>query len=270
MQQDFLRAPLARFGTPVCRIGLSASYRPGRKTVFKALDEGMNYFMYFGFDNQLTSVLRETMHGRREQFALATGGCNWILFHRPLLRTLERRLRQMRTDYIDVFHYFGITRRKHFTQQVRDELQAVRESGLVRGVSISTHDRQFAAELAAEGTLDAVMIRYNAAHRGAEEDIFPYLPASNPAVIGYTATRWTQLFRRPRGYPAGGRVPTPGMCYRFVMSNPAVHVCLMAPGNETQLTRNLAEIRQGPLAEDDMQFMRSFGDFVHGRKQYFM
>jgi predicted aldo/keto reductase-like oxidoreductase len=270
MQQDFLRAPLARFGTPVCRIGLSASYRPGRKTVFKALDEGMNYFMYFGFDNQLTSVLRETMHGRREQFALATGGCNWILFHRPLLRTLERRLRQMRTDYIDVFHYFGITRRKHFTQQVRDELQAVRESGLVRGVSISTHDRQFAAELAAEGTLDAVMIRYNAAHRGAEEDIFPYLPASNPAVIGYTATRWTQLFRRPRGYPVGGRVPTPGMCYRFVMSNPAVHVCLMAPGNETQLTRNLAEIRQGPLAEDDMQFMRSFGDFVHGRKQYFM
>ena len=272
MVQEFLRAPLAKFGTPVCRIGLSATYRPGRKTVFKALDEGINYFMYFGFDSHITSVLRETIQGRREKFVLATGGCNWILFHRPLRRTLEQRLRQMRTDYIDIFHYFGITRRKYFTPEIQDELQAIRESGLVRGVSISTHDRGFAAELAANGKLDSIMVRYNAAHRGAESEIFPRfvdLPAQ-PAVIGYTATRWTQLFRRPNKYPGDGRLPTPGMCYRFVMSNPAVNVCIMAPSNEQQLTRNLAEIRQGPLAEEDMSFMRSFGDFVGGRRQYFM
>ena len=270
MQQDFLRAPLAKFGTPVCRIGLSATYRPGRRTVCKALDEGINYYMYFGLDTQITKVLRETMHGRRDQFVLATGGCNWILFHRPLRRTLEVRLRQMRTDYIDIVHYFGITRRKHFTQQVRDELQAIRESGLVRGVSISTHDRTFAAELARDGVLDTLMIRYNAAHRGAETEIFPQLPASNPAVIGYTATRWSQLFRRPRRYPKEARLPSPAMCYRFVLSNPAVHVCLMAPSNLAQFEDNLAEIRTGPLDEGDMKFMRCFGDFIHRQQNYFM
>ena len=73
MQQDFLRAPLAKLGTPVCRIGLSASYRPGRVTVHKALDEGLNYFLYFGFDNHMTSVLRDTIRSRREQYVLATG-----------------------------------------------------------------------------------------------------------------------------------------------------------------------------------------------------
>jgi aryl-alcohol dehydrogenase-like predicted oxidoreductase len=268
MQQAFLRAPLARFGTPVCRIGLSATYRPGRETVFKALDEGLNYFMYFGFDSQMTSVLRETMVGRREQFVLATGGCNWILFHRPLRQTLEKRLRQMRTDYIDVFHYFGITRRKHFTQQVRDELQEVRESGLVRGVSISTHDRKFAAELARENVLDAIMVRYNAAHRGAETDVFPVLPTSKPAVIAYTATRWTQLLRRPRGGPKSARVPSAGMCYRFVISNPAVDVCIMAPSNLKQFAENLEDIRQGPLSEDDMQFMRYYGDGVRASSRW--
>jgi aryl-alcohol dehydrogenase-like predicted oxidoreductase len=276
MAQDFLRVPFAKFGTPVCRIGLSATYRPGRKTVFHALDEGLNYFLYFGFDNQMTSVLRETTRGRREQFVLATGAYNCVLWHQPLRRTLERRLRQMQTDYIDVFHFFGVTRRKYLTQQVRDELQAVRESGLVRGVSISTHDRAFAAELARDGVLDAMMVRYNAAHRGAESEIFPHLQAggdkaslASPAVVGFTATRWTQLFRRPKGYPQG-RLPTPGMCYRFVLSNPAVHVCLMAPGNRKQFEQNLAEIRQGPLPADEMQFMRDFGDVVHGKKQYFM
>lgn len=270
MQRDFLRAPLAKLGTPVCRIGLSATYRPGRETVAKALDEGLNYFFYFGFDNHATSVLRETVHGRRDQFVLATGAYNWILWHQPLRRTLERRLRQLGTDYIDVFHFLGVTRRKHFTQEVRDELQAVRESGLVRGVSISTHDRVFAAELARDGVLDAMMIRYNAAHRGAETEIFPNLPASNPAVISFTATRWTQLLRRPRGHPKDGRVPTAGMCYRFVVSNPAVNVCLMAPGNLRQFEQNLAEIRQGPLVEDDMQFMRSFGDIIYRQQKYFM
>jgi predicted aldo/keto reductase-like oxidoreductase len=270
MMSDFARAPLGKIGTPVCRIGLSATYRPGRQTVFKALDEGLNYFMYFGFDNQLTRVLRETVPARREQYVLATGAYNWILFHTDLRRTLESRLRQMRTDYIDVFHFFGVTRRAHFTPRVREELQAIRESGLVRAVSISTHDRRFAVELARDGVLDAMMIRYNAAHRGAETEIFPNLPDSNPAVVSFTATRWSYLLRAPRGYPKDGRLPTAGMCYRFVLSNPAVHVCLMAPANIRQFERNLAEIRQGPLPEEDMQFMRTFGDLVYRRQHYFM
>jgi aryl-alcohol dehydrogenase-like predicted oxidoreductase len=262
MQQDFLRAPLAKLGTPVCRIGLSATYRPGRVTVHKALDEGVNYFLYFGFDSQMVKVLRDNMGSQRDRYVLATGAYNWILFHQPLRKTLDRRLRQMRTNYIDVFHFLGVTRRKHFTPQVREELQAVRESGLVRAVSISTHDRKFAAELAREGVIDAMMIRYNAANRGAETEIFPQLPESNPAVVSFTATRWRSLLRRPKRYPAGARIPNAGMCYRFVLSNPQVNVCLMAPSSLRQFDENLEEIRRGPLDEDEMKFMRNFGDVV--------
>ena len=102
MMPDFLCAPLGKIGTPVCRIGLSATYRPGRQTVFKALDEGLNYFLFFGFDNHMTSVLREAVPARRDQYVLATGAYNYIWGHQNLRRTLERRLRQMRTDYIDL------------------------------------------------------------------------------------------------------------------------------------------------------------------------
>jgi aryl-alcohol dehydrogenase-like predicted oxidoreductase len=270
MEQDFLRAPLAKLGTPVCRIGLSASYRPGRKTVYKALDEGLNYLFFYGFDTQMTAVLREAIHAQRDRYVLATGAYNYIFAHQNLRRTLEKRLRQTRAEYIDVFHFLGITKPRQFTPQVRDELQAVRESGLVRAVSISCHDRKFAVELAREGTIDAMMIRYNAAHRGAETEIFPNLPETNPAVVGYTATRWSMLLRRPRGYPKDGRIPTAGMCYRFVLANPAVDVCLMAPSNLRQFEQNLEEVRRGPLAEDDMQFMRSFGDAVYRQYKYFM
>ena len=268
--QEFLRAPLGALQTPVCRIGLSATYRPGRETLYKALDEGLNYFFFFGIDTQMTRVLRELPPGWRDQVVLATGAYNYIVAHQNLRRTLEKRLRQLKTDYIDLFHFLGVTKPKQFTPQVREELAAVRASGLVRGVSISTHDRKFAAELARDGVVDAVMIRYNAAHRGAETEIFPQLVPNGPAVVSYTATRWTALIRRPRGYPKQDRIPTAGQCYRFVLSNPAVHVCLMAPGNRKQFESNLAEIRRGPLAGDEMEFMRGFGDVVYRRYKYFM
>jgi aryl-alcohol dehydrogenase-like predicted oxidoreductase len=114
------------------------------------------------------------------------------------------------------------------------------------------------------------MIRYNAAHRGAEQEIFPYLSLHNPGVISYTATRWTALLRRPRGWPAEGRLPSAAMCYRFVLSNPHVDVCLAAPSNPTQLEENLAALRQGPLDEEEMRFMREFGDAVHRQAKWFM
>jgi aryl-alcohol dehydrogenase-like predicted oxidoreductase len=163
-----------------------------------------------------------------------------------------------------------VTRRKEFTNRVRDELQALREDERVRAISISTHDRVLAGDLAGRGELDALMVRYNAAHRGAEQEIFPYVGKHDTGVVNFTATRWRYLLRRPRGWPKGGRVPTAGMCYRFVLSNPHVDVCMTAPTNLKQLEENLAAIRQGPLPEEEMEFMREFGDAVHASAKWFM
>ncbi len=270
MNSDFLQTTLGKLGTPVFRLGLSATYRPGKQAIYRALDEGINYLFYFGFDTQMTRVVREIVQPRRDQYVLATGAYNYIWAHQNLRRTLERRLKQVGIDYVDLFHFLGVMKPKEFTPRVREELENVRRSGLVRGVAISCHDRKFAASLATDGVLDGLMVRYNAAHRGAETEIFPHLPPSQTAVISYTATRWTYLTRRPRGYSKDKPVPTAGMCYRFVLSNPNVHVCLMAPSNLKQLEANLQDVRRGPLAEDEMSLMREFGDEVYRRYKYFM
>jgi aryl-alcohol dehydrogenase-like predicted oxidoreductase len=267
---SFLETTLPKIATPVHRLGLSASYWPGKAAVHKALDEGLNYFFLFGFDRQMVKVLREALPRERERYVVATGAYNYIWWHQDLRRTLEKRLRQLRTDYIDVFHFLGIMKPREFTARVRDDLEALRQDGRVRAVAISCHDRKFAAQLAVDGVLDAIMIRYNAAHPGAEQDIFPHLEGKPAGVIGYTATRWSYLLRRPRGWPKDGRVPTAGMCYRFVLSNPQVNVCLTAPRNQKQLEENIAAAGQGPLAEDEMGFMREFGDAVYRQYKWFM
>jgi hypothetical protein len=88
----------------------------------------------------------------------------------------------------------------------------------VGAVAVSCHDRRLAGQLGAAGDVDVLMVRYNAAHPGAECDIFPYVAAHNTGVVSYTATRWTYLLRRPKGWPRERPVATAGQCYRFVLS----------------------------------------------------
>jgi aryl-alcohol dehydrogenase-like predicted oxidoreductase len=270
MTQNFTHTTLGKTGIPVHRLGLSATYRPGKKTIYKAIDEGINFFFFFGMDTQMISVLRDVMRHNRENYVICTGAYNLLWGHTNPKRTLEKRLRQLRTDYIDCFLFLGVTKEKHFPEKVREELYRLREEGKVRGVGISTHNRKFAGNLCADGAIDVIMMRYNAAHRGAEQDIFPYLEQHNPGVISYTATRWRYLIRKPKGWPKDGRIPTPGMCYRFVLSNPNVDVCLTSPTNFKQLEENLKSLNQGTLSEEDMEFMRKFGDAVYHTKKWFM
>jgi aryl-alcohol dehydrogenase-like predicted oxidoreductase len=266
---DFQTAVLGGTGLTVRRMGLSASYWPGRQTVHYAVDRGVTVFFCYGFDRQMVTSLRELFRHGRDRFIVITGAYNLLFTHTNIRRSLEKRLRQLGTDYLDFFLLLGVTKPRHFPESVQEELMRLREEGKVRGIGMSCHDRSFAGETMAAGAMDTLMVRYNAAHRGAESDIFTRL-AHKPTVISYTATRWSYLLRRPKGYPTSEPVPTAPLCYRFVLSNPHVDVVLTAPSNLAQLKENLTALEAGPLADDEMAFMRRFGDIVHAQKRWFM
>ncbi|MET0411157.1 MAG: aldo/keto reductase, partial [Polyangiaceae bacterium] len=134
--------------------------------------------------------------------------------------------------------------------------------GKVRVLGASIHDRPRAGELVESGPLELLMIRYNAAHPGAETDIFPHLAKRRPAVIAYTATAWRQLLSKPPGW--SGHVATPGDCYRFCLSNPHVDIVLMGVRTLDELDENLRALERGPLGDAEMQRIRAFGRAVHG------
>ncbi len=270
MSNDFLHAKFGKDGPDVFRLGLSATNRPGKKTVYKAIDEGINFFFAYGFDTHMIKVLKDVFKSNREKYVIATGNYNLLFTHTDVRKTLENRLRKLGTDYIDTFLYLGVMKEKQFPEKIKDELMKLKEEGKVKRIGMSCHDRKLVGQYAAEGDYNAFMMRYNAAHRGAEEDIFPHLEKHDPGIISYTATRWRFLLHRPKNWPKDERIPDASMCYRFVLSNPNVDVCLNAPSNIKHLEENLAGVRQGPLDEDDMAFMRKFGDVVHHTKKWFM
>jgi aryl-alcohol dehydrogenase-like predicted oxidoreductase len=135
---------------------------------------------------------------------------------------------------------------------------------LIRQIGISTHHRPLVAGLSADPDVGIVHVRYNAAHPGAEREVFPLLSANGkrPGMVAFTATSWGQLLN-PKRVPPGERVPTAADCYRFVLSNPAVDVCMTGPANEAQAAEALRAIELGPLSPEELAWMRRVGDYIH-------
>jgi aryl-alcohol dehydrogenase-like predicted oxidoreductase len=115
-----------------------------------------------------------------------------------------------------------------------------------------------ARRLADELDLDALMIRYNAAHRGAEKEIFATLGEDRPGIIAYTATRWGRLLK-----PASGLSPmTAAECYRFSVGNDSVDLALCGAANFDELKADVEGVLSGPLPEERLAAIERFGDAV--------
>jgi len=109
-----------------------------------------------------------------------------------------------------------------------------------------------------------MMLRYNAAHPGAETDVFPKLPRARPGIVAYTSTSWGELLN-PELIPAGERVPTSTDCYRFVLSNEHVNACYTGPKDRRQLDQALEALDKGPLSPEEDAWMRRVGEAVRTR-----
>jgi hypothetical protein len=78
MTDDFLYTTLGRTGRRVFRLGLSASYRPGKAAVHEALDQGLNYFFCYGFDTHMIKVLRELPASRRQELLVVPTAYSFV------------------------------------------------------------------------------------------------------------------------------------------------------------------------------------------------
>jgi predicted aldo/keto reductase-like oxidoreductase len=107
------------------------------------------------------------------------------------------------------------------------------------------------------------MIRYNAAHRGAEQDVFPVTDRRGIPVVAFTAQRWGALRKHTPDDPAGFSPPTAPAWYRFALAHPSVSVVLMAPGNRRELEEDLTLLEDWrPPRPEELQMLIAHGQRV--------
>ena len=260
MDADFKHRELRGVNKRVFRLGLAANYGIEEAGIRSALERGINY-LYLTPRGKMDRPLREAIARDRDKLVIAAGPTVGY-FGGSIRRTAERLLKKLGVDYIDVFQLMWLGVGSAWTSATERELLHLKESGKARVLGCSIHDRERAGRLAADSPLDLLMIRYNAAHPGAERDIFPHLAKRKPNIVAYTATSWRKLLKQPAGWT--GKVMTAGDCYRFCLSSPHVDVTLTGPASQAQLDENLAALDKGPLTTDELAWMREFGRAVHG------
>jgi aryl-alcohol dehydrogenase-like predicted oxidoreductase len=259
MANDFAHREV--LGKRIHRYGISASYGLDEAGVREAFELGANYLFWSPVKKFLKTIIKDTVMKDRERFMLASGPVLAYLGG-SIRRAVERRLRDSGSDYLDVVQVFWAGKMSFLSKSVIGELCKLRDEGKARAIGVSIHDRKRAAKLAAAGPLDFFMIRYNAAHPGAEVDIFPHLPAKKPVIAAYTATSWRKLLSPPKGW--SGPAATAGDCFRFCLTNPNVDLVVSAPKTAAELRENMQALARGPLTDEEMARMRALGKAVHG------
>ena len=205
------------------------------------MQRGINYLNWCGHPDGMSRAVAR-MGGARSRVVLAAQ------FEARSAREAEREfaaiLAELGTDYIDILTLYYVESGNEWREIAAPEgawdyLAGEKRRGRLKAIGLTSHQRPLAAEWAETTKLDLLMIRYNAAHTGAEREVFPVAQRKQIPVVTFTGLRWKALLQGTPDDPAGFSTPSAVDCYRFCLANPAVAVALMAPGNRRELEEDL-------------------------------
>lgn len=234
-----------------------------------SVERGVNLLNWCGYDDGLSRALRE---GRLERDKVVIAVQLQSRHAEGASHELERSMRLLGTDRIDVVTFYYVEEEREWLEIIgpdgaRETLIDARRHGRIRLIGLTTHQRRLGARWAESGKLDLLMIRYNAAHRGAETDVFPVTTRRHIPVVSFTAQRWGALRQNTPDDPPGFTPPEAREWYRFALAHPAVSAVLMAPDNRRELEQDLTLLDDWrPPTQEEFELLTLHGQRVrrHG------
>jgi predicted aldo/keto reductase-like oxidoreductase len=258
----------------VCRLGLATrgDHALAVHDVQHALDAGINFLNWCGTPDALSQTIAALGPRRADvvvctQFEARTAA--------EAEDELARQLNELKTPWIDILTFYYVEEAQEWAQiagpgGALEYCRQAQRDGKIRWLGLTSHQRKLAASIASTGLIDALMIRYNAAHRGAEQDIFPVTDARGMPAIVYTCLRWGALLRPTRDDPPGFIVPRAPAWYRFALQCPSVAIALTAPASSAELDENLEVLQAtGPLTAAEYGSLAAYGQRVRAHSGQF-
>lgn len=240
---EFRRNPSRTMDWPgvgqVCRLGLATRGNTGLESedVERAVAAGVNYLNWCGHSDGMQDWIRQAGPRRGDVHVAVQFSARTAV---EAERELEKCLEDLGTEYLDVVTYYYVESAAEWEELTgpggaAEVIEDARESAVVRSIGLTSHQRSLAAGFAMSGRLDMLMIRYNAAHRGAEVDVFPETDSRGLPVVAFTCQRWGGLASPTPGDPTGFQPPSAPEWYRWVLCQSAVTVALAAPNGADEL-----------------------------------
>jgi len=264
---DFLdRIEIGRTGMTSARLGIGSTFDAPASVIGSAFDRGINY-LYWGTVRQpeFAKAVVNLSKQHRDELILT------IQSYSKDPSTIEDEVDEaLKSGNIDNVDFLLLGNHSEVPDDTYVELlERMRKKGKVRFMSLSSHNRPMLPTLLdqyseGESPYDLLMLRYNAVHRGAEKDVFPFVSeASHPTICAYTATRWTHLLD-PAKMPAGEAPVSARDCYRYSLSHPAVDMVLCGPANAEQMDQAIAALERGPIEPEERERIERIGTHLYG------
>jgi aryl-alcohol dehydrogenase-like predicted oxidoreductase len=210
--------------------------------------------------------------------------------------TLDHSLRQLGTDYVDIYQLHGVAPAAydHARNVIAPALLQEKTKGKFRHLGITEtapHDpeHRMLQRAVADGVWDVAMVGFHMMHQNAREAVFPLTREhrvgtllmfavrnifSRPGQLAATmreladtgeVPQWLAETQDPLGFliHEGGAESVIDAAYRFVRHEPGVDVVLFGTGDPEHLRTNLASLLAPPLPEADRVRLASlFGHLV--------
>lgn len=246
-----------------------------------ALDAGLNVIDTAECYVNSEELIGQAVAARRKEYYLFTkcghlegwGRPDW---HRPsLLRSIERSLRRLKTDCVDLIQLHSCSGDELKKGDVIEALQRARERGYARHIGYSGDGK--AALYAIEcGAFDTLQTSVSLAD---QESLDLTLPLARQRDIGVIAKRpianaaWKSGDRRPAdsyAHPYWERLrklsydflhgelsEASAIALRFTLSAPGVHTAIVGTTRPERIPENAAAAGAGPLPQDLVDKIRS-------------
>jgi aryl-alcohol dehydrogenase-like predicted oxidoreductase len=270
------------------RLGMATGHDEAHATriVEAALDLGVDFIdtaRAYGTEVAVGKALR----GRRDRVVISTKssprGREGMLSPAELRESLEKSLRRLDTDYVDVFHLHGVSepQLEHVAEVLVPELERMREEGKVRFLGATEHfgadtDHRMLRRALPADLFDVIMVGFNLLNPSARQTVFPLTQQNDVGTLIMFAVR--RALSRPdalrelvdglieRGEIESDRVDRDDAlgfvaerpevasvvdaAYRFCRHEPGAHVILTGTGSGEHLRANVASILAPPLPEE--------------------
>jgi aryl-alcohol dehydrogenase-like predicted oxidoreductase len=281
-------------------LGTGKSEAEAVALVREALDMGVNLFdtaAVYGTERVLGQAIKSV---RRDSVVIATKA--WLPYREGrsaadrAVASLDNSLRQLGTDYIDIFQLHGVSPRGYdqALEVIAPALLKEREKGKLKHLGVteagsSDPEHAMVQRAVEDGVWDVVMVAFHMMHQNARTNVFPRTIANRVGTLLMFAVR--NIFSKPerlatalRELTASGQLPrwladAPNplgfliheggartiteAAYRFVRHEPGVDVVLFGTGDPEHLRDNIASILAPPLPLADRQTLtKLFGHLV--------
>jgi len=173
---------LGKTGLMVSRVGMGGipiqrpPFDEAVRIIQRAIDLGINFFDTAAAYNDSEKRIGEGVQGHRDEVVLATKTLGWD--KASALKDLDASLRQLNTDYIDLWQLHNLCTSEQFDQVLgpsgaMEAALEAKEEGKVRHIGMSSHNIDGALRGVSSGCFETVQYPFNYVLTEAAEELVP-------------------------------------------------------------------------------------------------